>query len=592
MAGKTLDLDQIVVPDHLAQEIARRWIDWDGRRDKWKKEKTELRKYLFATDTSDTSVSSLPWSNKTHIPKLAQIRDNLFANYLASMFPKRKWLKWEGETEEDQKKEKAIRDYMTWCVQQNWFKDEMIKLILDYIDYGNVFCTVEWIDTTTVVNDERVPGFVGPKPVRFNPLDVVMNPTAPNVRQSPKIIRSTVSIGEAKTIMEGLATSEMEQEVAEAVFNDLMQMRHQATHYGGDMKEVDEFYKVDGFQSYRDYLGSDYMELLTFYGDMYDRNRGELLRDQVIVVADRRKIIYNKPHPKPTGRLPIYHSGWRVRQDNLWAMGPLDNLVGMQYRIDHVENMKADIFDLTVFPPLKVKGMVEDFEWGPFERIYVDTDGDVELMNPKADILQANVEIQGYEQRMEEMAGSPKEAMGIRSPGEKTAYEVQRLENAASRIFQSKIRQFEEQIMEPILNEMLALARTNLNSATIRILDDQYKASEFMNVTRENLAATGTLKPVAARHFAERAELVQNLTNFAQSPMAQTIQPHVSTVKLSELWEEVLDIADYEIIQPYVAIAEEAEAAKLGQAAQEQVAMEGQTPAGIEADDYDEDIPV
>ena len=35
---------------------------------------------------------------------------------------------------------------------------------------------------------------------------------------------------------------------------------------------------------------------------------------------------------------------------------------------------------------------------------------------------------------MEEMAGAPKEAMGFRSPGEKTAYEVQRMENAASQV--------------------------------------------------------------------------------------------------------------------------------------------------------------
>jgi hypothetical protein len=27
-------------------------------------------------------------------------------------------------------------------------------------------------------------------------------------------------------------------------------------------------------------------------------------------------------------------------------MGPLDNLVGLQYRIDHLENAKADALDL------------------------------------------------------------------------------------------------------------------------------------------------------------------------------------------------------------------------------------------------------
>jgi len=45
-------------------------------------------------------------------------------------------------------------------------------------------------------------------------------------------------------------------------------------------------------------------------------------------------------------------------------------------------------------------------------------------------------------QIMEEMAGAPKEAMGIRTPGEKTRYEVQSLENRSGRIFNHKVLNF------------------------------------------------------------------------------------------------------------------------------------------------------
>src|SRR5690606_5105238 len=178
---------------------------------------------------------------------------------------------------------------------------------------------------------------------------------------------------------------------------------------------------------YQNYLQSNYVELLTFYGDMYDKERDELLRNHMFVVMDRSKVIFKAPHPFPLAEIPIWHSGWRVRQDNLWAMGPLDNLVGMQYRLDHIENMKADLYDLTTFPPVKIKGLVGEFDWGPMEKIFVDSDGDVELMTPQVNVVQIDLAIQRYEQLMEEMAGSPKEAMGFRTPGEKTAYEVQRL---------------------------------------------------------------------------------------------------------------------------------------------------------------------
>lgn len=73
--------------------------------------------------------------------------------------------------------------------------------------------------------------------------------------------------------------------------------------------------------------------------------------------------------------------------------------------------MKSDILDLVTLPPIMIKGQVNEFEWGPGERIYIDTDGDVKLMNPDVNALSSNIELSAIEQRMEEMAGTPKEAM-------------------------------------------------------------------------------------------------------------------------------------------------------------------------------------
>lgn len=590
MAGKTLDFNELLVPDQMGTQIAAFWHSWDNARAKWKSEKKEIREYVFATDTTHTSNNTLPWSNKTHLPKICQIRDNLFANYMASVFPKRKWLKWEGETKDDeaQKKKEAIRDYMTWAISQKHFKDTVSKLILDYIDYGNCFGTVEWIDGTRM-DDFLKPSYVGPRAVRIPPFDIVMNPTAPSVAEAPKIIRSIITLGEAKAILDQETKTPEDKEKAEGVWNYLKETRQAVYSHAGTWGEVDEFYSVDGFDSFQSYLGSNYAELLTFYGDFYDQETDTLFKNHMITVIDRHKVLINKPHPMRSGHIPIHHAPWRVRQDNNWAMGPLDNLIGMQYRIDHVENMKADIFDLTAYPPIKVRGQVEDFEWGPFERIYVDGEGDVELMSPRADVLTANVEIQSYEARMEEMAGSPKEAMGFRTPGEKTAYEVQRLENAASRTFQNKITQFEEQILEPILNDMLALAADNIKDATLRVIDDEFKAVSFTRITKSDLSAQGRIKPIAARHFAERAELIQNLTNFFSSPLGQDemVKSHFSSTKIADMIEEVFDLSEYELIQHYVRLAEQTEAQRLMQANEETVAMEAGTPAGIAEDDID-----
>src|SRR5258708_9446601 len=98
------------------------------------------------------------------------------------------------------------------------------------------------------------------------------------------------------------------------------------------------------------------------------------------------------------------------------------------------------------------------------------------MIVPDGKALSGNLEIENLERLMEEMAGAPREAMGFRTPGEKTKYEVQSLENAAARLFQNKIKQFEEQIIEPLLNAMLELARRNLTGPTvIKVFDDEFK---------------------------------------------------------------------------------------------------------------------
>jgi hypothetical protein len=480
---------------------------------------------------------------------------------------------------------------MNWVITQDRFKKEVEKLVLDYIDYGNCFVMADYRDDTVELKDRTQVGYVGPVPKRICPLDIVFNPIAQSFEDSPKIVRSIISLGEVKEVLERISKPDDLEEM-QALWSYLKDLRTRSLTYGGDFKIKDDYYQVDGFSSYRHYLESDYVELLTFYGDIYDHESDTFLRNHVITVADRHKVLHKAPNPSYFGTAPIFHVGWRPRQDNLWAMGPLDNLVGMQYRIDHIENLKADLFDLTAFPPIKIKGYVEDFQWGPMTKIYVGDDGDVELMSPDVQALNANIEIQNLEKQMEEMAGAPKEALGIRTPGEKTAYEVQRLESAASRVFQNKITQFEEQMLERLLNAMLELAKRKITTTSIRVFNDEFKFNSFIELTADEIAGNGRIRPIAARHFAEKAEKVQNINTFFQSTLGQDpdIKVHFSSIKLAQMFETILDLTDYEIVSPYVRLDEQADAQRLSQAHQENVMMEGQTPAGLSPDDYDEDM--
>lgn len=569
MAGNTIDMKLIISPDNIATEIADRWRLWNqqrvGKLEEWK----ELRNYLFATDTRRTSNSTLPWKNSTTVPKLTQIRDNLHANYMAALFPQNKWMKWYADDEDSNNKVKreTIQSYMENKVRLSDFEVTMSKLVLDFIDYGNCFATVDYeTNYTELEGKEFIPGYIGPKVVRISPYDIVFNPVATDFKKTPKIIRSLLTFGEVKKMIE----ENPEKEYMSQVFDRMIGTRNAIQGYSDSDLHKNDGFVVDGFGSIRQYYESDYVEILTFYGDMYDKATNTLMKNRIIKVVDRSYVLHDIPNPSWLGTSPIYHVGWRERPDNLYAMGPLDNLVGMQYRIDHLENLRADVFDQVAFPVIKIKGDVEDFDFQPGSRIYCGDEGDVSYLQSDAagTALTADNQINILENRMEQLAGAPREAMGIRTPGEKTAFEINSLQNAASRIFQNKTQHFERIFVEPILNAMLEAARRNMDASdVIRVFDEAIGTTIFQTITKEDITAKGKIVPMGARHFAERAQRLQNLQQLWQIKSADpSVAAHMSGKEFARILAE--ELGEKNLFSENISVYENYETQKTAQEVQ------------------------
>lgn len=584
MSTAVAELKTVLVQDDYSGWVSWLWNDYNNQRRTKIEEWKELRNYVFATDTSTTSNATLPWKNSTTTPKLCQIRDNLHSNYLSALFPNDDWLRWMGYTKDDSLKQKAqtIEAYMSNKCRESHFRTTMSRLIYDYIDYGNAFCTVAFESKYKEMPDQTlVPDYIGPKVVRISPMDIVFNLLADDFMNSFKIVRSVKTVGELKK----LAQDEPEQ----AFWMKGLERREKIQRMlgGYSIEDFDKAcgYSADGFGNMYSYFMGDFVEILEFYGDYHDHSTGELKTNRMITIVDRGCCVRDEPIPSWLGGAPIFHVGWRFRQDNLWAMGPLDNLVGMQYRIDHLENLKADAMDLVVHPPLAIQGEVEEFTWEPGAEIHFDEGGSVGLLSQDMNsLIMANNEIQMLEDKMELYAGAPREAMGIRTPGEKTALEVQTLSNAAGRIFQEKATTFEIELLERALNAMLESARRNLDgSDTIRVLDDDIGVQQFMSITKDDITANGKIRPIGARHFAKQAQDLQNIIGVFASPIGQMIAPHTSSKAMMKFVDDVTGLKGYDIFRPNVAVAEQQETAALMNQAQEdnQVAASIPVEGGI-----------
>jgi Leucine-rich repeat (LRR) protein len=254
----------------------------------------------------------------------------------------------------------------------------------------------------------------------------------------------------------------------------------------------------------------------------------------------------------------------------------------MQYRIDHLENLKADAMDLVVHPPLKIIGEVEEFVWQPEAEIHIDENGDVQEVAKNLNaIITSDNQIQLLEDKMELYAGAPREAMGVRSPGEKTAFEVQQLQNAAGRIFQEKMTTFEVDLLEPALNAGLETAMRNMNSKDIiRVIDSETDLEIFQTITKDDITASGKLRPIGARHFSEQARLIQDLANLANTNILALVQPHISTKNLSKVLSGAMNVEALGIFEPNVAITEQMEMQRLQREAEITLAEEEDALAG------------
>lgn len=579
MTGTIIDLGDYLSPDNLAEEVSNKYREWKQARSEKERQWQEVRNYLFATDTRTTSNATNPWKNTTTRPKLAQIRDNLHTNYMSSLFPNGEWLKWIAEDQESAVSEKveAISSYMKTKLEQSSFESIVSRMVYDYIDYGNVFATVDF-DTSFITNEEtgeKIQKYVGPKVVRISPYDIVFNPLSPTFEEAPKLVRSVMSFGELKRRLQNDPSTADDnwEPILERMSNN---RQSYAATFAEDL-EKHQAYCADGFGSLRTYYSSGEVEMITLYGDWYDHTTDTLYENYEINVVDRAYVVRKKQHPSWKGTAPFFHVGWRHRPDNLYGMGPLDNLIGLQYRMDHLENLRADVFDSIAFPTYKIIGDVEEWDRGkPGESIYIDGEGDVVPMVPDSTALQADFQISELENIMEEMAGAPRAAIGIRTPGEKTAFEVQSLQNASSRIFQNKTEHFERVFIEPILNAMLEVSRRNMDYAdVVRILDPNSGAVFFKNVTKDDITANGKIKPIGARHFARRAQRVQNLQSLHQIKLSDpTIAVHFSGKEFAKLLSS--ELGEDSLFKENAALFEAAEVQEIQSQIEEDIQVEQQ----------------
>jgi hypothetical protein len=549
----------------LADLITYNFVQWDNYRQpiitRWK----EIEAYRYATDIGDLPDSSA-FTHTTHMPIVASIAQDLEAILEQVVMPHTDYFNFEetGLTPVAKNVKLAITKYVKNRTEINGFRDVMKKLMGDLVTYGNCFSM-----SVYVVNDN---GYTGAKPVRISPYDIVFDPTATNFDKTPKIVREVISMGE---LLSRGQSGQFDMEVVDLLLEN--RSGFSKKHYTAQKEQQ---YVPRGFNSYQAYIESGTIEILWFYGDIYDAKNKELLRSKRVAVADQSYLLLDEDIETSSGLEYIFKSGWQDLPDNLWSMSPLENIIGINYQINHRENAKSEGLDRTIYPDRLHAGDVEEmFDDDTGQITYItDEGGTVQDIPINTQFLNFDLHIDRLNFAARQAARLPSDLTGFRSQGEKTLGEVQALTEGGMRGFIDKAGNFERTTLERHLKSVIELAYANFEEASQIKIRTNTGLIETLDLSKEHFESEGILLPMGARRFARKNQLIASLTQLSATPLAQLAGQHISGRKAAEMIEELLEIENLGLMEEFAQLKEQGQAQQMMQSIQQENALQAQVP--------------
>ena len=538
----------------------------------------EIDSYLHATDTSMLEGGT-NFDHKTHLPILSELHEDLIAIVYSTLFPHDDWLSWKGfeiNAITKQVRQKVL-SYIKQCHSMNGFSVQMRKVVDDLIRYGNCFTQTYYKNESSESEQGMISGYAGPAIKRISPYDIAFNPVAKEFSKTPKIIRELLTMGDFYEFVS--SASEEDCCISEEELSEIMKRRTGGNNdYSERYKEKQ--YIPAGFGSIDEYYTSGYIELLWFYGDIFNDTDGTFSKKRCVVVVDRDTVVIDKEELFPA----IFKGGWSPRPDNLWSQGPLDKVVGINYMINHRENSKNDAIDKFTYPDRAYVGDVEEIydEVTGHTKYIMPEGGSVSDIRPDSTVLTFDNQIMMHRDLARTSARLPQQLAGFRTAGEKTATEVQSLNDGAFRGFINKAAQVEEDCVENAVQAELRIAKDNFSSIIKVLEEDEDGILLTTQITEEDLSANGKLIPHGSRRFSRQLQQLQGLTQLANTQIGQMVAPHINTYNLAKTVEELYGFDKFGFVNKFASIDEQMEAEERSMLAQQEMVKQSSEPTALE----------
>ena len=385
---------------------------------------TELHDFAMQTDTSDTS-NATSWKNNIAVPVIPYILDVLTAQYYRILFPQKDWFEVvPHDILKNAQKAKFVKAYLLRQFAQLNVQPKLREVIRETVLYGNSLC-----------------GFVeqGGKLVFVKPpiQDWCRDVFAQNFDNSFLACRFRVPYASLFSLYPEDKVRRM-----------------------GDIYKDSELYtswlknRNLMIEKYNPFLTDrlnqrGFAELIYFYGDFYNEETQEILKDRLIIVGNGTTILYNEECLDK----PFVQAQYRETLDDGYGTG-LENLTGIAWHINKLQNNIADVMDIIANPICVVKSENDvKFNYVPNAQIQMSREDSIEFISPDHSVLNQYKQIDFLFEMAKKVSGAQEEKIGQRQPGEKTATEVTLLSQGADNLFEHFAKQFEYFVIIPLLKK-------------------------------------------------------------------------------------------------------------------------------------------
>lgn len=570
----------------LIDELTLTFTSMEGARTSHDREVRELKDFIDATDTRGTTNSKLPFKNSTTINKLAHLYMTATTTFMEHMIPNSNWIDFVGRDADSVNAEKreVVKAYVRGKVEASNLESVMERWVEDFWTDGYAVSHTRHVKRSTVtVEGVVVNNYTGTVAERVSPADVYWDVTATSLHSATKCIRQLYTMGGLKKAINEGTFPLMTEEQFQQLRAERRSVREALSDGYNGRRKFDSLSKK-GFGDMLNYINEGVVEVLTFFGTFYNEEKDELWDNYTITVIDRKMIGAREALETWNASQNLHITVNEFRKDTLAPIGPLARLVGMQYKIDKRENFREDLHDKFLNPTIKKIGDVREkgVRGGPNHVFEVEESGDVQYMTPPAEVLQPDNQLFMMMSLMEDLSGAPKEAIGQRTAGEKTKFEVQLLDQGQNKIFRRKAKKFERELLTPTLQDYLEQGRRNLDASdVVRSFNNPQKATTFVEITADDLNLNGDIVARGATLFAEKANTLQNINVLLGSPLGALLAPHMSRTNLMNAVDFLSDLTPYNIFNFGIGLQEDQKLQRLAQTATQQTDEQAMTQEAV-----------